>query len=95
MKPRKVPLRQCVGCRELRPKKELIRVVRAPDGTVALDPIGKMPGRGAYVCRSAECLRKAIRQKSLERPLETKLSEAVIARLEETLAALPPEGEDA
>ena len=65
--PKKIPMRQCLGCREMKPKSTLIRVVRAPDGEVSLDPVGKKPGRGAYVCRSAECLRRAIRQKQLER----------------------------
>ncbi|MBQ6526985.1 MAG: YlxR family protein, partial [Clostridia bacterium] len=52
MKQKKIPMRMCVGCREMKPKKELMRVVRGPDGTVSLDPTGKKPGRGAYVCRS-------------------------------------------
>ena len=52
MKPKKTPMRMCVGCREMKPKRELIRVVRSPDGAVSLDPVGKKPGRGAYVCRS-------------------------------------------
>ena len=67
MKPRKIPMRMCVGCREMKEKKELIRVVRSPEGEVSLDPVGKKPGRGAYVCRNADCLKRAIRQKQLER----------------------------
>ena len=63
MKPKKIPMRMCVGCRESKPKRELIRVVRAPDGTVSMDPGGKKPGRGAYVCRQESCLMRAIRQK--------------------------------
>ena len=73
MKPRKIPMRMCVGCREMKEKKELIRVVRSPEGEVSLDPVGKKPGRGAYVCRSAECLKRAIRQKQLERQLDVTL----------------------
>ena len=57
--PKKIPLRQCVGCREMKPKKELIRVVKSPEGEVSLDFKGKKPGRGAYVCPDAECLRRA------------------------------------
>lgn len=75
MKPKKIPMRMCVGCRESKPKRELIRVVRAPDGTVSMDPGGKKPGRGAYVCRQESCLMRAIRQKQLERQLEVQLTE--------------------
>ncbi|MBP3636910.1 MAG: YlxR family protein [Clostridia bacterium] len=96
MKPKKVPMRMCVGCREMKPKRELIRVVRAPDGTVSLDPVGKKPGRGAYVCRSEECLKRAIKQKQLERQLEVQLTEEVAQQLQATIAALPTDGgEDA
>ena len=70
MKPKKVPMRMCVGCREMKEKRELIRIVRTPEGEAVFDPTGKRSGRGAYVCRKAECLRKAIRQKQLERQLE-------------------------
>jgi len=64
---KKIPMRQCMGCRERKPKKELIRVVRSPEGEVGLDFKGKAPGRGAYVCPSLECLKKAIRSKALDR----------------------------
>ena len=56
MKTRKIPMRMCVGCREMKEKKTLIRVVRSPEGVLSLDPAGKKPGRGAYVCREGECL---------------------------------------
>lgn len=94
MKPKKVPMRMCVGCREMKPKRELIRVVRAPDGTLSLDPVGKKPGRGAYVCRSEDCLRRAIKQKQLERQLEVQLTEEVAAQLQQTIASLPADGGD-
>ena len=81
MKPKKIPMRMCVGCREMKEKKALIRVVRGPDGSISLDETGKKSGRGAYVCRNAECLRRAIRQKQLERQLQTTLSEEVFAGL--------------
>ena len=58
MKPKKIPMRMCVGCREMKEKRELIRIVRTPEGETALDPTGKKPGRGAYVCRNPECLRR-------------------------------------
>ena len=73
MKPKKIPMRMCVGCREMKEKRALIRIVRTPEGAVELDPAGKRSGRGAYVCRQAECLRRAIRQKQLERQLEVTL----------------------
>lgn len=98
MKPKKIPMRMCVGCREMKPKRELIRVVRSPEGEVSLDPVGKKPGRGAYVCRNQNCLGRAIKQKQLERQLEVQLSEEVAAQLRETLDTLPPappEGEEA
>ena len=59
MQQRKIPLRRCTGCNEQKPKKELVRIVRSPQGEIALDRVGKMPGRGAYLCPSAQCLAKA------------------------------------
>ena len=67
---KKIPMRQCLGCREMKPKKELVRVVRSPEGEVSIDGKGKKPGRGAYVCHSAECLKKALRSNALGRSLE-------------------------
>ncbi len=65
--PKKIPMRQCLGCREMKPKKELIRVVRSPEGVVSLDFRGKLPGRGAYLCPARECLAKAKKARALER----------------------------
>jgi hypothetical protein len=90
MKQKKMPLRMCVGCREMKPKRELIRVVRSPEGEVSLDDTGKKPGRGAYVCRSKECLTRAIRQRQLERQLQVALGEEVALSLQQMLAELPP-----
>lgn len=70
MTPKKIPLRRCSGCGESKPKRELVRVVRAQDGTVSLDLTGRRPGRGAYVCPSAACLAKARRARRFERALE-------------------------
>ena len=67
---KKIPMRQCLGCREMKPKRELVRVVRSPEGEVSIDGKGKKPGRGAYVCHSAECLKKALRSNALGRSLE-------------------------
>ena len=88
MKEKKVPMRMCVGCREMKPKKELLRVVRSPEGEVSIDLTGRKPGRGAYVCRSAECLKRAIKQKQLERAFECALGEETHASLLETLKQL-------
>ena len=87
-KTRKVPMRMCVGCREMKPKKELLRVVRSPEGTVSIDTTGRKPGRGAYVCRSAECLKRAIKQKQLERAFECPLGEETHASLLQALNEL-------
>ena len=78
---KKIPQRQCMGCRERKAKKEMIRVVRGTDGQVSLDFGGKMNGRGAYICPMAECLKKAQRSKSLERSLEVTIPEEVYDRL--------------
>ena len=81
MKPKKIPMRMCVGCREMKEKKLLIRVVRSPVGEVSLDPGGKKSGRGAYVCRNAECLKRAIKQKQLERQLDVTLPAETVEAL--------------
>ena len=78
---KKIPQRQCMGCRERKAKKELIRVVRGTDGVVSLDFSGKLNGRGAYICPNAQCLLKAQKAKSLERSLEVPIPEEVYQRL--------------
>ena len=85
MKEKKVPMRMCVGCREMKPKKELLRVVRSPEGIVSIDTTGRKPGRGAYVCRAADCLKRAIKQKQLERAFECPLGEETHASLLQAL----------
>ena len=82
---KKITQRQCMGCRERRAKREMIRVVRGTDGTVSLDFGGKMNGRGAYVCPDPECLKKALRSKALDRSLEVTIPEEVIVRLEKEM----------
>ncbi len=84
---KKIPQRQCMGCRERKEKRELIRVVRGTDGTVSLDFSGKVNGRGAYLCPNPECLRKAIRSKSLERALEVPIPQEVYDNLEREMEA--------
>ena len=78
---KKIPQRQCMGCRERKAKREMIRVVRGTDGTVSLDFGGKMNGRGAYICPNPDCLKKAQRSKSLERSLEVEIPAEVYERL--------------
>ena len=79
--PKRIPMRQCLGCREMKPKPELLRVVRSPEGEVSLDPRGKKPGRGAYVCRSADCLRRAVKSRALARALQVEIPDEVMERL--------------
>ena len=84
--PKKIPMRQCLGCREMKPKMELIRVVRSPDGTeITLDFKGKAPGRGAYLCPDAECLKKAIRSRALERAFSAPIPQEIYERLQEEM----------
>lgn len=80
-KTKKIPLRRCVGCQEMKPKRELLRVVRTPEGEILLDPTGKKSGRGAYICRSPDCLQAAVKGKRLERDLGHPISEEVLAQL--------------
>ena len=91
MQQKKIPQRQCMGCRERKEKREMIRVVRSPEGGVSLDFRGKAPGRGAYICPDMACLKKAIRSKALERSLEVAIPEEIYARLEKEME----EGKDA
>ncbi len=77
MAEKKIPLRKCVGCNEMKPKKELIRVVKSPEGDVSIDLIGKKSGRGAYICHSKECFLKAKKQKRFEKTLGTEIPESV------------------
>ena len=81
-KPRKIPMRMCVGCREMKPTATLRRVVKPQEGDAHIDRTGKAQGRGAYVCESIECLKKAQKTRALDRALETKIDEAVFMALE-------------
>ena len=85
MKPRKIPMRMCVGCREMKPKKELLRVVKPQDGDAHIDRVGKAPGRGAYVCDDIECLRRARKTKALERALDCRIEDNVFDELEQQI----------
>ena len=87
MKTRKIPMRMCVGCREMKEKRSLMRVVKSPEGAFSFDRVGKAPGRGAYVCKSKECFERAVKQRQLERALETRIDEAVFTQLMEEIDA--------
>ena len=84
---KKTPMRQCLGCREMKPKRELMRVVRSPEGEIGLDFRGKAPGRGAYVCRDAQCLKKAIKARALERALSVQIPPEIYERREKEMEA--------
>ena len=85
LKPRKLPQRQCLGCREMKNKRDLIRAVRSPEGEITLDFKGKKPGRGAYACPQAECLRKARKSRALERAFSAAIPPEVYEQLEEQM----------
>ena len=84
-KVKKIPLRKCLGCMESFPKKELVRVVRTPEGDVCIDLTGKKSGRGAYVCRDKACLKKAIKAKRIQSNLEVQISDELIEALSKEL----------
>ncbi len=84
---KKIPQRQCMGCRERKDKKAMLRVVRQTDGSVCLDFSGRVNGRGAYVCPDPECLKKAQKSKSLERALEVPIPQEVYDRLTREMEA--------
>ncbi len=83
---KKIPTRRCTGCGEHFPKSALIRIVRSPEGEISLDATGKKSGRGAYLCKSAECLKRARKSRRIEAALETPISDELYAALEEELA---------
>ena len=87
MPAKRVPMRMCVGCREMKPKKELLRIVRSPEGQVSLDRTGKAAGRGAYICADVECLSKAQKTRALERALEHGVDREVFERLSSEIRA--------
>lgn len=85
MKIKKIPMRMCNGCMEMKPKRELIRIVKSPEGEVSVDLTGKKSGRGAYVCKSIQCLEKAFKAKRLNKNLETSIDEGIYIRLKEEI----------
>ncbi len=96
MKQKKIPMRKCIGCNEMKPKRELVRVVKAPDikndngeivekGELSLDLIGKKPGRGAYVCKNTECFEKAIKAKRFEKAFKGQIPDSIFEGIKEEL----------
>lgn len=86
-KQKKIPMRKCIGCGESKPKKELVRVVREPEGTLCVDLTGKKNGRGAYICRDTECLKKARKGRRLEKSFSMQIPDEVYDELMRGIAA--------
>lgn len=86
MKAKKVPLRKCTGCGEMFDKRTLVRVVKSPDGEISLDLTGKKSGRGAYVCKNIDCLKKARKKRALERAFGVQIEDSVYDRMEEEIS---------
>ena len=87
MKPKKIPMRMCLGCGEMKPKKELIRAVKSPEGDISLDFTGKKSGRGAYICKSRECFEKARKARRFEKSLSCKIDDSVYEVMEHEFTA--------
>ncbi|MBQ4095043.1 MAG: YlxR family protein [Oscillospiraceae bacterium] len=85
MKTKKIPMRMCLGCSEMKPKKELVRVVKSPDGEISIDLTGKKSGRGAYICKSADCLLLARKGRKLEKSFSCKIEDSVYDTMEAEL----------
>lgn len=82
---KKIPLRKCTGCGEMKPKKELVRVIKTTDDRIVIDATGRMNGRGAYICHSSECLKRAIKTKAIERSLGSSVSDSIYDELKKEL----------
>lgn len=85
MQPKKIPMRKCTGCGEMKPKKELVRVVKSSEGDISLDLTGKKNGRGAYVCKDAACLKKAQKAKRIERAFDCAIPDEIFEKMEQEL----------
>ena len=99
MKQKKIPMRKCTGCGEMKPKRELVRIVKAPEvkdengeviaaGEVSLDLSGKKPGRGAYICNNPECLKKAVKARRLERAFSMQIPDEVFDEIQKELSGI-------
>lgn len=88
MKSKKVPMRMCLGCRDMKPKKELIRIVRTVQGEIITDPTGKKSGRGAYVCKNDSCIDMAVKAERLSKALDTKVNDVIALRIKEDISKI-------
>ncbi len=88
MSAKKIPMRMCTACREMKPKRELVRVVKTPEGEIRLDLTGKLNGRGAYICRNAECFKKAEKSNAFSRAFSCEVSKEIYAELEKELEGI-------
>lgn len=88
MSMKKIPMRMCTGCREMKPKRDLIRVVKTPEGEIKVDFTGKLNGRGAYICKDIECLEKAVKQKSLSRAFECPITDEIYEELKKSVESV-------
>lgn len=88
MSVKKIPLRQCIGCREMKSKKEMIRILKTAEGNILIDATGRKNGRGAYLCSSKECLKKAIKSKGLDRSFKMEIPQSVYEELEKEMETL-------
>ena len=88
MTEKKTPLRKCIGCNEMKDKKELIRIVRNKEGVISIDPVGKMAGRGAYICKCIDCFDASVKAKRLERAFKCKIPDEIYSSLRSTLESL-------
>ena len=89
---KKIPMRKCVGCGEMKPKKELMRILRTQDGEFMTDTTGKKNGRGAYICRSLDCFKSAVKSRGLERSFKQEIPQDVYDRLEKEMGEIEAEG---
>ena len=88
MTEKKIPTRKCIGCNEMKEKKMLVRIVRNNEGIINVDTVGKMPGRGAYICKSTECFDAAVKAKRLERSFKTRIPEDIYPKLREIISEI-------
>ena len=86
MTEKKISMRKCIGCNEMKAKKDLIRIVRSNEGVISIDTVGKMAGRGAYICNSVECFDAAAKAKRLEKAFKTKIPDEIYPKLRETIS---------
>lgn len=88
MSPKKIPQRMCLGCRQMKPKREMTRIVRTVEGKIEIDPTGKKSGRGTYICKDSQCLDSALKEERLKKALNCEVTKDVVEKLREDLSKL-------